>query len=149
MVLRKVSTIIPLGNLAKRGTSKAFETKSRIGSEPGSLRDRDSWISGMDGFEECEVSARGPRMECSVSNVRGMSFLFGGLVLFCYFGGWAGNSVQVIPQDLGNHGWGRSLLPADSVVSLYNAFVEVFEPMYHQHLRIALFIPRTATITGK
>ena len=87
-------------------------------------------------------------MECSVSNVRGMSFLFGGLVLFCYCGGWDGNSVQVIPQDLGNHGWGRSLLPADSVVSLYNAFVEVFLPMYHQHLEIALFIPHTATITG-
>ena len=77
MVLRKVSTIIPLGNLAKRGTSKAFETKSRIGSEPGSLRDRDSWISGMDGFEECEVLVRGPCMDCSMSNVCGMCSLFG------------------------------------------------------------------------
>ena len=81
MVLRKVSTIIPLGNLTKRGSSsKAFETKSRISSEPGSLRDRESWIAktGMpDGFEECEVSARVPRMDCSMSNVHGMSFLFG------------------------------------------------------------------------
>ena len=58
-------------------------------------------------------------------------------------GGWAGNgwqSVEVIPQDLGNRGWGRSLLPADSVVSLYNAFVEVFLPMYQHHLGIALLI---------
>ena len=60
MVLRKVSTIIPLGNLTKRGSSKAFETKSRISSEPGSLRDRESWVAKTrmpDAFEECEVSA--------------------------------------------------------------------------------------------
>ena len=79
-MLRKVSTIIPLGNLTKRGTiAKALETKSRISSEPGSLRDRDSWlaITGMDGFEECEVLVRGPCMDCSMSNVCGMSSLFG------------------------------------------------------------------------
>lgn len=44
----------------------------------------------------------------------------------------------MVPQDLGNRGWGRSLLPADSVVSLYNAFVEVFL----HHLGIALLAPR-------
>ena len=63
-VLRKVSTIIPLGNLTKRGSSsKAFETKRSISSEPGYLMDRERWISKSgipDGFEECEVSARGP-----------------------------------------------------------------------------------------
>ena len=98
MVLRKVSTIIPLGNLTKRGTiSKALETKSRISSEPGSLKDRDSWlaITGTDGFEECEVSPRGPGMDCLMSNVRGMSFLF---VKVCFFrhGRWSNDDARVI-----------------------------------------------------
>ena len=62
---------------------------------------------------------------------------------FCHGGGLAGNGWQKVSQDLGNRGWGRSLLPADSVVSLYNAFLEVFLPMYHHHLEIALLIPRT------
>ena len=98
MVLRKVSTIIPLGNLTKRGTiSKALETKSRISSEPGSLKDRDSWlaITGTDGFEECEVSPSGPRMDCSMSNVHGMSFLFGKVCFFRH-GRWSNDDTCVI-----------------------------------------------------
>ena len=72
MVLRKLSNIIPLGNLTKRGTAESFETKSRIGSELGSLRDRDSWLTTSEGFEECEeVSEAFHRL----SNVPGVSFL--------------------------------------------------------------------------
>ena len=76
MVLRKLSNIIPLGNLTKRGTAESFETKSRIGSELGSLRDRDSWLTTSEGFEECEeVSWYQPEAFHRLSNVPGVSFL--------------------------------------------------------------------------
>ena len=80
MVLKRVSTIIPLGNLTRRSTAKEFESKRRKLSEPGPMKNRNSWIGNteVDGLDECKVLAQGSRMEYSMFTVIYMSFIFWG-----------------------------------------------------------------------
>ena len=77
MVLKRVSTIIPLGNLTRRGTAKEFESKRRKLSEPGPTKNRNSWIGNteVDGLDECKVLAQGSRMEYSMFYIIWMSFI--------------------------------------------------------------------------
>ena len=84
MVLKRVSTIIPLGNLTRRSTAKEFESKRRKLSEPGPMKNRNSWIGNteVNGLDECKVLAQGSRMEYSISNVIWMSFTSFGIGVF-------------------------------------------------------------------
>ena len=84
MVLKRVSTIIPLGNLTRRSTAKEFESKRRKLSEPAPMKNRNSWIGNteVDGLDECKVLAQGSRMEYSMFNVIWMSFISFGIGVF-------------------------------------------------------------------
>ena len=84
MVLKRVSTIIPLGNLTRRGTAKEFESKRRKLSEPGPMKNRNSWIGNteVDGLDECKVLAQGSSMKYSMFYVIWMSFIFWGIGVF-------------------------------------------------------------------
>ena len=84
MVLKRVSTIIPLGNLTRRGTAKEFESKRRKLSEPGPMKNRNSWIGNteVDGLDECKVLAQGSSMKYSMFTVIWMSFIFLGIGVF-------------------------------------------------------------------
>ena len=84
MVLKRVSTIIPLGNFTRRSTAKEFESKRRKLSEPGPMKNRNSWIGNteVDGLDECKVLAQGSRMEYSMFNVIWMSFISFGIGVF-------------------------------------------------------------------